>query len=71
MLGKMLILQILLILSDLRTSAIDFLTQQNQEQYLILPYTLCQRFGLYLCFSSGSWHTVGSHTLLGPQLSPK
>lgn len=67
----MLILQILLMLPDLGTSAIDFLTQQNQEQHLTLTYTLCQWIGLYLCFSSGSWHTVGSHTLPGPQLAPK
>lgn len=41
MMDKMLILQILLILSDLRTHLIDFLTQQNHEQHLTLTYTLC------------------------------
>lgn len=44
MMGKMLILQILLILPELRTSPIDFPTQQNKEQHLTLTHTLCQRF---------------------------
>lgn len=51
MMGKMLILQILLILSDLRTRPIDFLTQQSQKQHLTLTYTLCQMILVYICVS--------------------